>query len=171
MPSAARIVLLDEDPSIVELLSEGEGTARFVDADAHNGQLSLEVTPPQRFSANIPGWQYPIREQPGPGEFRYLQFAWKAKGSGVMIELANGGRWPPAQSAQGRYFAGKNSTPWQAVRVSDQAPRQWTIVTRDLWLDLGDVTLTGLAPTAMGDAALFDRIELLQSAPSDSEAK
>jgi hypothetical protein len=40
-----------------------------------------------------------------------------------------------------------------------------------LWLDLGNATLTGLAPTAMGDAALFDRIELLQHLPSESIAR
>lgn len=42
-------------------------------------------------------------------------------------------------------------------------PREWTVVTRDLWQDMGDFTLTGIAPTAMGSPALFDRIELLQS--------
>ncbi len=41
-------------------------------------------------------------------------------------------------------------------------PREWTVVTCDLWQDMGNFTLTGLAPTAMGGSALFDRIELLQ---------
>jgi gluconolactonase len=35
------------------------------------------------------------------------------------------------------------------------------VVTRDLWGDFGDLTLTGISPTAMGSDALFDRIELL----------
>jgi hypothetical protein len=48
------------------------------------------------------------------------------------------------------------------VEISPTAPREWTVVTRDLWGDFGDFTLTGIAPTAMGGAALFDRIELLQ---------
>ena len=36
-------------------------------------------------------------------------------------------------------------------------------MTRDLWKDFGNFTLTGIAPTAMGGEALFDRIELLRS--------
>jgi hypothetical protein len=36
-------------------------------------------------------------------------------------------------------------------------------VTRDLWADFGDSTITGIAPTAMGGPALFDRIELLRA--------
>jgi hypothetical protein len=34
-----------------------------------------------------------------------------------------------------------------------------------LWADFGDFTLTGIAPTAIGGPALFDRVELLQNAP------
>ena len=57
-PPADRVVLIDEDPAIVELLRAGTGTARFVDTDAQRGKFSLEITPPQRFSGKIPGWQY-----------------------------------------------------------------------------------------------------------------
>jgi hypothetical protein len=36
------------------------------------------------------------------------------------------------------------------------------MVTRDLWKDFGDMTLTGIAPTALGGAVWFDQIELLR---------
>ena len=36
------------------------------------------------------------------------------------------------------------------------------MVTLDLWKDNGAFTLTGIAPTAIGGVALFDRIELLR---------
>ena len=36
-------------------------------------------------------------------------------------------------------------------------------MTVDLWKQFGALTLTGIAPTAMGGAAYFDRIELLQT--------
>jgi hypothetical protein len=36
-------------------------------------------------------------------------------------------------------------------------------VTCDLWKDFGSFLLTGMAPTAMGGEALFDRILLLRS--------
>ena len=37
-------------------------------------------------------------------------------------------------------------------------------MTCDLWQDFGTFTLTGIAPTAIGGDALFDRIELLEVA-------
>jgi len=93
------VVLIDEDPSIVEALREGEGTAAIVAGDAQRGHVCLQVSPPQKFSSQIADWKFVIRENPAPGEFRYLRFAWKSDGAeGVMIELANDGRWPAAQT-------------------------------------------------------------------------
>lgn len=59
--------------------------------------------------------------------------------------------------------SGNNSSNWSATQVSPDAPENWTTVTVDLWNDLGEFTLTGIAPTAMGGPALFDRIELLRT--------
>jgi putative heme-binding domain-containing protein len=158
------LILLDENRELIEALNEGAGMAEFIAADKHAGQLSLRVTPPQRFSPRIKGWAFRIRENPGPGEYRYLRLAWKAAGAyGVMLELADDGRWPPAERPLRRYHAGRNTTGWQSVEISTLAPREWSVVTRDLWKDFGDFTLTGIAPTAMGGDSLFDRIELLQS--------
>ncbi len=159
----AQVVLIDEDPGLANSLNQGAGTAVFVDTDRERGQIALRITPPQRFSARIAGWEYRIRENPGPGEFRYLRFAWKSVGaSGIMIELANSGVWPAEHSSNCRYVAGKNTTPWQAVEVSPEAPTEWTVVTRDVWKDFGDLTITGIAPTACEGPALFDRVELLR---------
>jgi putative heme-binding domain-containing protein len=158
------LVLLDENVELVEALREGRGTAQFIVTDRYAGQSCLQITPPQRYSPRIAGWKFPIRENPGPGEFRYLRFAWKSPGGhGVMLELAADGQWPPAGQTIRRYHAGKNATSWQSVEVSPDSPEKWTTVTRDLWKDFGNFTLTGFAPTAMGGAALFDRMELLQT--------
>ncbi len=158
------VMLFDDDPEFVKLLTEGSGRIRLEREDRHQGDVSLAVSPPQRFSAKIPGWEYPITEHPEPGQFRYLQFAWKQpRGDGVMIELAADGQWPQAGEARQRYFSGKNTTGWNAVQISPERPEDWTLVTRDLWKDFGALTLTGIAPTAMGGEAVFDRIELLRS--------
>jgi putative heme-binding domain-containing protein len=160
----AQLVLFDDEPEFAELLREGKGTATLETADRHAGTASLRITPPQRFSASIPGWSYRIAENPAPGEYRYLRFAWKSRGAkGVMIELAGDGNWPPAGEPRWRYYAGENTTGWAAAEVAPDAPREWTVVTRDLWQDFGTFTLTGIAPTAMGGEALFDRIELLRA--------
>ena len=82
-----------------------------------------------------------------------------------MIELAAEGAWPPADRPLRRYYSGENTSGWQATRVAEDVPAEWTVVTVDLWKDFGDFTLTGIAPTAMDGPALFDRVELLQSLP------
>ncbi|OHB83705.1 MAG: hypothetical protein A2V98_08015 [Planctomycetes bacterium RBG_16_64_12] len=157
------ITLFDDESSFADLLTEGEGTARVRTEAPFSGTAFLAVTPPQRWNLRIPGWQYPIVENPGDGEFRYLRFAWRSRGRGVMIELAGGGQWPPADKPLRRYYSGENTTGWQAVEVSAEVPGDWVVVTRDLWRDFGPFTLTGIAPTAMGGEAFFDSIELLRS--------
>jgi putative heme-binding domain-containing protein len=162
-----RIVLFDEEAEFIEKLRQGDGRASFETNGAFSGNGFLTVTPPQRFSSRISDWSYRIAEKPAPGEFRYLRLAWKAgKAQGVMIELAADGRWPEADSPRRRYYAGKNTTKWQARELSPEAPKEWRVVTLDLWRDCGAFTLTGIAPTAMGGPAFFDRIELLRDVDS-----
>lgn len=167
----AKVALFDENRDFVNQLNQGDGRATIETADRFSGDVALRVTPPQRWSLRIPGWEYRIAENPEPGEFRYLRFAWKScGGKGVMIELAGGGKWPPAEKPVWRYYSGKNTTGWAASEVSPEAPKEWTTVTRDLWKDFGSFTLTGIAPTAMGGEAIFDRIELLRTLGVDKTA-
>lgn len=157
------LVLVDENLVFVDALSEGKGTAQFVDSEYHVGSYSLRITPPQRYSPRITNWSFRIRENPTQGEYRYIRFAWKAaEAKGIMLELAEDGHWPSANKPLRRYHAGENNTGWQSLEVDSTAPQEWTVVTRDLWQDVGDFTLTGIAPTAIGGAVYFDRIELLR---------
>jgi putative heme-binding domain-containing protein len=163
-PPGPVMTLFDDDPAFVGHLKEGDGVALIVTNQTYQGTAALMILPPQRFSPAIPGWQYRIVEKPGPGEYRYLRFAWKSPaGSGVMLEFAAQGQWPPPDKPLRRYYSGQNTTGWQARQLADGPPRDWTVVTVDLWKDFGAFLLTGLAPTAMGGPAYFDRIELLQA--------
>jgi putative membrane-bound dehydrogenase-like protein len=158
-----RVVLFDDELAFIEQLTQGGGRASLESGGAYAGQSALVVTPPQRYANRIPGWSFRIREKPAAGEYRYLRLAWKTRGGeGVMIELAADGAWPDAQDPRRRYYAGRNTTPWQAQELAPNPPTAWRAVTIDLWRDNGAFTLTGLAPTAMGGPACFDRIELLQ---------
>ncbi|MGI9458038.1 MAG: c-type cytochrome, partial [Aeoliella sp.] len=157
-------MLFDEQQEFANVLDRGSGKAEIVASDRYSGGLALRIEPLQRHSPRIANWSFSIAEKPAPGEFRYLRFAWKAEAaSGIMLELADNGAWPPADMSLRRYYCGENTTPWQAKQIPLRAPKEWTVVTVDLWKDCGSFTLTGIAPTAMGGAALFDRIELLPS--------
>ena len=169
-PVAAARTLFDDEPSFVEALTDGNGIATLISTDTYSGKFALQMTPLQRSSPRITDWNFRIVEtpkpvQPGePEQFRYLRFAWKTVGGrGVMIELADSGNWPPADKPLRRYFSGTNSSNWSATQVSPDTPEDWITVTVDLWSDFGEFTLTGIAPTAMGGPALFDRIELLKN--------
>ena len=155
-------VLFEDEEEFLAVFTNGNGRARLVTDDVFAGKAALGMTPLQREAPKIPGWNFEIREVPQPGQFRFLRFAWKKRGGGsVMFELARSGQWPDAKAAKGRYVAGPNATGWAAISVADTAPTAWTVVTVDLWNDLGNCTLTGLAPTCdKGEEAFFDSVIL-----------
>jgi putative heme-binding domain-containing protein len=158
-----RAMLFDEEPGFAMLLNEGGGRSEVLSNKAFSGTLCLSITPPQRFSARIAAWNYRIVEHPSAtNEFRYLRLAWRTSSDGVMLELAANGQWPKPEDARRRFFSGKNTTEWNARQVNAMVPTEWREEVIDLWKECGPFTLTGLAPTAMGGPAFFDRIQLLQ---------
>lgn len=157
-PQGSLLKLYDEEEGFAARLDQGGAKIAQVKGGA-SGEHALEVHAVQRFSPKIPGWDFRLREDPGPGEYRYLRFRWRknapnAKG-GVMIQLAFGGIWSQ------RYHAGPNSVNFApSTEVDDDVPEEWTTVTLDLWGDVGDARLTGIALTAMDGKAQFDGIYL-----------
>lgn len=161
---AAVIDLLEEDAGrLARALNPGQdlsnlGRAGAWAADRFSGATALKVAGFQRFGDLLAGWSYPIVGQPRPGEYRYLRFAWKKPdGPGIMLQLCAGGAdW-------GRYFSGAHTTGFlPALQLGAQPPRDWQVVTRDLFADFGGVpfTLTGMAFTPMNGVALFDHVYL-----------
>lgn len=131
-------------------------------ADVFAGAKALRVAAAQRFSPDIKGWDFPISEGPKPGEYRYLRFAWKKLGDGpLMVQFCTRG---PSADWHIRYHAGTDPPPWASKVVSATAPRDWAIVTRDLYADFGAVTLGGIAFTPYtGADGLFDHVLLGRS--------
>jgi hypothetical protein len=159
--------LIDNNIGLLTSLDRGPGKAEFVPVDEGSTRMALRITPPQRFSERISGWEFKIRENPKQGEYRFMSIRWKSDGADcLMIEFANAGKWADINTKNFRYSAGRNTSPWLATEISAEAPKEWTTVTRDFWKDFGDCTITGMAPTAINGAALFDKIELLQK-PSE----
>ena len=161
------LVLMDEDPALAAALTEvtcGAGTAEWITGDRFAGQGCLRITPWGRYATRVKGWRYRIREKPHPGEYRYLRFAWKSvDGRGINLQVAADGVFSANDQAARSYCAGPSATSWAARSLSPDLPREWTVVTVDLWKDAGEFTLTGIAPTAVGGPALLDRLELLRS--------
>lgn len=164
-PSQAAVIELLEDDAgrFARSLNPGVDLTNLGQAgawgdDCYSGATALKVAGYQRFRENLPGWNYPVVEAPRPGEYRYMRFAWKKpEGRGIMVQLCVGGiDW-------GRYFAGENIVGFQpALQVNPALPREWEVVTRDLFADFGNMpfTLTGFAFTSMDGVALFDHIYL-----------
>lgn len=123
---------------------------------------------PSDSPAEITGLSLPIRENPGPGEYRYITFAWIKWGGeqiGIKLQHDPSGR----QSGEGRkhnytYYAGKGDSIRTGIMVDDKVSGRWMVVTRDLWRDFGDFTLTGASFICpMPRDAGFDAIILGQS--------
>jgi hypothetical protein len=166
-PTQPPLTIFEDDENFAALLTEGNGRIIPDQREAYRGKYGLRVTPEQRFAANLPMLGVKIREHPGPGEYRYLRFAWKKpQGSAICLQLAHDGQFGPLSGgrpgASFRYHAGPGDDAYgAALRLSDTLPTNYELVTRDLFLDFGEFTLTGIGLSAMdGPAALFDHIYL-----------
>jgi hypothetical protein len=161
-------VVLDDDAHLLlqHLNNDFDGSQQTAnvaseDVDVYAGASCMKVSALQRHSRQIPGWTFKIVEKPAAdNEFRYIRFAWKkVGGEGIMIQLHD-----PNRSWVARYYAGKNVQGWNpAKEVSKDLPKEWTVVTRDLWEDVGKqyggMTVSGISFTAVdGQHALFDQV-------------
>lgn len=159
------LAIFEDDDRIVAILNEGGGRATIETSDRYSGAKSVKITPDQRFNERLPGLGVRIRQDPRPGEYRYLRFAWKKKGGDLIcLQLNHDGQWGPTASAPGkfRYYAGPGPEPYgAALQLGPALPADWVVVTRDLYADFGEFTLTGIALSPLdGDSGLFDHIYL-----------
>jgi hypothetical protein len=164
--------IFDDEPAFLALLSEGDGTAKLDAKDRFSGKAALSVTPDKQ-RTRLPGLGMKIVENPKPGEYRYLRFAWKAHGGhNMMLRLF------PNKSEMGAdgkrtlaYESGDASNRLRLVaeRIDEKVPTEWTVVTRDLFADFGAFTLEGLQfspcravgyPDEKGEYGLYDQIYL-----------
>lgn len=158
------VVLLEDDADTLlpQLNNDADGfigqAGEVEKADVFTGKTALRIGAGQRFSSAIKGWEFVIAEKPGPGEYRFARFAWKKPANTTtMLQLA--GR----ETGWGqRYAAGPQPPDWEAKIVTPAAPREWVVVTRDVFKDFGAMTLTGIAfsPMASGGDGWFDHVLL-----------
>jgi outer membrane protein assembly factor BamB len=117
------------------------------------------------FGQTLPGWDFPIVEGPVPGEYRYLQFAWKALAENTRtIALRLDGE--PANTYTVTLFAGESPSwsPLNPRKVADPVPREWKVVRVDLWeVFKKPVRIRGMQLSAPGGSAAFDQVLLGRS--------
>jgi hypothetical protein len=169
------LTIFEDNPEFVQQLAKGDGQASLDEEQKYSGKASVKVTPGQRFNESLPGLPVAIRENPGPGEYRYLRFAWrKVGGESICLQLNHDGKWGPGGSgkegARFRYHAGPGGECYGAsLALDEQLPGEFVVLTRDLFADFGEFTLNGIALSPVnGEYALFDHIYLGKS-PADFE--
>lgn len=165
LSSEKPLAIFEDQTEFAAQLIEGDGKATIESVDRYSGTASVKVTPRQRFSGALPNLSAPIRKEPGPGEYRYLTFAWKkVGGGGICLQLNHDGKWGPIDDRRKsfRYHSGPAAPCFRAAKVLDmKLPSEWTVVVRDLYKDFGEFRLDGLSLTPIdGEYALFDHIYL-----------
>lgn len=164
--------IFDDEPSFLAMLNEGDGTVKLDAKDRFSGKAALSVTPDKQ-RTRLPGLGMKIVENPKPGEYRYLRFAWKAHGGhNMMLRLFQNKN---EMGADGKrtlaYESGDASNRLRLVaeRIDEKVPTEWMVVTRDLFADFGAFTLEGLQfspcravgyPDEKGEYGLYDQIYL-----------
>jgi outer membrane protein assembly factor BamB len=128
-------------------------------ADAYSFAPWLEGS--TAFGHTLPNWDFEIVERPRAGQYRYLQFAWKALGpttKGIALRLDNGAHDAVTVLAGDRP-PGEIVT--NARKVADRAPREWTVVRIDLWeVFKRPVRIRGMRLGSAGGPAAFDQVLL-----------
>jgi biopolymer transport protein ExbB/TolQ len=114
------------------------------DGGARNSKKYIYLNP-DLSPANLTGMSLRIRENPGAGEYRYVTFKWIAWGGdrlGLRFLTSSKGK---GSKFNYTYAAGKMDSLLSGLQIDEMAPGNWITVTRDLWRDFGDFTLTGLS--------------------------
>jgi hypothetical protein len=157
--------IFEDEEEFATSLNQGGGQIRLEGGEKYSGSSSVRVTPDQRFNPALSSLGVKIRKDPGPGEYRYVRFAWKKQGGNQLcLQLNHDGAWGPTVGGTGakfRYHAGPGDCYGASLRVAPRLPNRLTVVTRDLYADFGEFTLTGLALSPIdGQFAVFDHIYL-----------
>lgn len=139
-------VLLDENvqPVIgaIYASANGKDPALTVDRDdVFAGLESVKQTGQELHAGRLPGWDFQFVETPkAANEFRYMRFAWKKDdGGSILIAFPQNGGWGGK-----RYVAGPYALGGSGLKVAEVAPKEWTIVTRDVYKDFGNLNMSGI---------------------------
>jgi S1-C subfamily serine protease len=150
--------LFEEQGDLAAVDPAAGGTATIASDQRHFGVRSIKLTPGGEFRLPLPEIVR-VRERPTWGEYRFLRFAARKQGGG---RLSLGMDAADFRQNMPRYDAGQGQPVMAgATRVWGDLPKEWVVITRDLYADFGNVDLKGLLVGCPdGEAAWFDHIYL-----------
>ena len=161
-------VLFDEGDDLKDYLS---GVSfRFEDAFAGgrclmapaNANVYPSYQPPTGHV--IPNWDFEIAENPGPGQYRYAQFAWKAlspQTKGILLRLDGDGYGKSLGCYAGEFTPQDGMKP---QKIADAVPQEWQVVRIDLWEAFRQpFRIRGLRLATRDGPAAFDQLLLGRS--------
>ena len=149
----------EEQAAPVAVNANAGGSAAVNAEDRHYGRKSLELQPGGEFRLDFPE-TVRIRERPAWGEYRFLRFAVRKQGGGRVslgLDSAN------FRTQAARYDLGRGEPAYgAATRVwPNELPKEWIVITRDLYADFGNLEVKGLfVGCPDGELARLDHIYL-----------
>jgi outer membrane protein assembly factor BamB len=164
-------VLFDEGDDLKGCLVNGPLSFKFEGACSGGRCLSLSANsyaaalyqPP--FGHVIPNWDFEIVEKPQPGQYRWLQFCWRAQSAdakGITLSL-----WGANYGERALFHAGPPAKEEGSLprKMGDLPPQKWETVRVDLWeIYKKPVRIRSLALACAGGAVAFDQILLARDA-------
>lgn len=163
--------LFDDGEALKETLVAGYNGASFKLDGAFKGGRFIQIEadkdvfpwwrPP--FGHVIQDWDFEIAENPGPGQYRYLQFAWKALSPQLTTGITLRVNGPGGAVAN---FAGQISPTGGFLenKLADAPPMGWQVQTVDLWnLVKKPFRIQAMSLAAKGGPAGFDAIYLART--------
>jgi outer membrane protein assembly factor BamB len=118
------------------------------------------------FGETLPNWDFEIAEEPKPGQYRYLQFAWRALEPGTRgISLRLDGDGHASTHAvtfhAGEYDHANSPNP---KKLADAPPAEWRVERVDLWqVFKKPVRIRSMRLGSPGGSAAFDQILLART--------
>jgi outer membrane protein assembly factor BamB len=125
-----------------------------------NAKVGAEWQPP--IGHFVPNWDFEIVENPQPGQYRYLQFAWKMSAPGTKgITLGFGGQNTPLICLSTGTATKLGEGGEAQKQLGTEAPAEWRVERVDLWALLkkpGRIQTVSFGTS--GGGALVDQILL-----------
>jgi hypothetical protein len=124
-----------------------------------NGKAVAPYQPP--FGHVLPNWDFEIAEKPQPGQYRWLQFSWKAQSpeaKGISLCL-----WGAQYGERALFHAGEPMKEEGTVqrKIAETPPQKWENVRVDLWdFYKKPVRIRSMSLGCVGGPVAYDRILL-----------